>query len=218
MRYEAKNNYFKNLSTRHGNFINLPYSLAICHQLLQCYYNLNKEVIGHELEVGFGDTVSADILQNLGICLLNTEIAYRYVSSGSPPPTVFYYSDYSVGVYVYMSYYYYCSTRWVKVEGVEYRRRCVVIIGMDDEDPIFGCVEAIYIIASRVYLHVSAQTIVKYSSHFHAFVIAHTSLVQQKLVEPEQLMSPFPLQMRFVSGLTTHGNIVVVLKHSICVL
>ena len=121
MRYEAKNKYFKSLATRLGNFINLPYSLAMHHQQLQCYYNLNKEVIGHELEVGPGDTVSADILQNLGIFLLNTEIPYRYVSSVSPPPPpiVFYYS---VGVYVYMSYYYYCSTRWVKVEGVEYRR------------------------------------------------------------------------------------------------
>ena len=89
---------------------------------------------------------------------------------------------------------------------------------MDDEDPIFGYVEAIYIIASQVYLHVSAQTIVKYSSHFHAFVVAPTSPVQQKFVEPEQLMSPFPLQLRSVSGLTTHGNMAVVLKHSICVL
>ena len=117
-----------------------------------------------------------------------------------------------------MSNYYYCSTRWVKVDGVEYRRPSVVIIGVDDDDPIFGCVEAIYIIASQVYLHVSVQTIVKYSSHFHAFVIAPTSPTQQKLVEPEQLVSPFPLQMRSVSGLTTHGNMAVMLKHSICVL
>ena len=115
-----------------------------------------------------------------------------------------------------MSYYY--STRWVKVEGVEYRRRCVVIIGMGDDDPIFGCIEEIYIIASQVYLHVSAQRIIKYSSHFHAYVIAPTFPIQQKLVEPEQLVSPFPLQMRSVGGLTTHGNMAVVLKHSICVL
>lgn len=119
-----------------------------------------------------------------------------------------------------MLYYYYCSTRWVKVEGVEYRQRCVVIMGMDDDDddPIFGCVEAVYVIASQVYLHVSAQTIVKYSSHFHAYVITPTSPVQQKLIEPDQLVSPFPLQMRSVSGLTTHGNMAVVLKHGICVL
>ena len=95
---------------------------------------------------------------------------------------------------------------------MEYRQRCVVIIGMDDDDPILGCIEEIYIIASQVYLHVSAQTIVKYSSHFHAFVVAPTSPIQQKLVKPEQLVSPFPLQMRPVSGLTTHGNMAVVQK------
>ena len=88
---------------------------------------------------------------------------------------------------------------------------------MDDDDPIFGCVEAIYIVASQVYLHVSVQTIVKSSSHFHIFVMAPTS-TQQKVVEPEQLVSPFPLQTRSVSDLTTHGNMAVLLKHSICVL
>lgn len=80
MRYEAKNKYFKSLATRLGNFINLPYSLAMRHQQLQCYYNLNKEVIGHELEVGPGDTVSTDILRNMGMSLSNTDTPYRYVS------------------------------------------------------------------------------------------------------------------------------------------
>ena len=73
MRYEAKN---KSLATRLGNFINLPYSLAMRHQQLQCY----KEVIGHELEVGPGDTVSTDILWNMGMSLSNTDTPYRYVS------------------------------------------------------------------------------------------------------------------------------------------
>ena len=73
------------MAARLGNFINLPYSLAMRHQQLQCYYNLNKEIIGHELEVGPGDTVSADILRNLGMSLLSTEIPYRYIMSVLPP-------------------------------------------------------------------------------------------------------------------------------------
>ena len=57
-----------------------------------------------------------------------------------------------------MLYYYHCRSGWVKVEGVEYRRGCVVIMGVDDDDPIFGCVKAIlYVVASQVYLHVSVQ-------------------------------------------------------------
>ena len=106
MRYEAKNKYFKSLATRLGNFINLPYSLTMHHQQLQCYYNLNMEVVGHELEVGPGDTVSADILQNFGMSLLSTEIPCRYISS-VVPLIVFIALLMLPGIYSYMFYYYY---------------------------------------------------------------------------------------------------------------
>ena len=59
----------------------------------------------------------------------------------------------------------------------------------------------------------------KYSSHFHANVYSspYSSPIQQKLIKPEELVSPFPLQMRSVGGLTTHENMAVVLEHSIFV-
>ena len=37
MRYEAKHSYFKCLENTLGNFINLPYFLAVRHQHHQCY-------------------------------------------------------------------------------------------------------------------------------------------------------------------------------------
>lgn len=37
------------------------------HQQLQCYYNLNSEVISKELEYGFLDTVSTEVLYQLGL-------------------------------------------------------------------------------------------------------------------------------------------------------
>ncbi len=37
MRYEAKHSYFKQLALSMGNFINIEHSLAMRHQLLQCY-------------------------------------------------------------------------------------------------------------------------------------------------------------------------------------
>lgn len=67
MRFEAKNKYFKGLAVRIGNFVNIPVTLAKRHQQLQCYYNLNKDVIEKELEAGAGDTVSTDILLELGL-------------------------------------------------------------------------------------------------------------------------------------------------------
>ena len=43
--YEAKHSYFKKLSQNIGNFINLPYTLAIRHQKLQCYYGIGKVLV-----------------------------------------------------------------------------------------------------------------------------------------------------------------------------
>lgn len=55
MRYEAKHSYFKRLAQTMGNFINLPYSLAMRHQTLQCYWNTNQsEIPGSGLTVGPG--------------------------------------------------------------------------------------------------------------------------------------------------------------------
>lgn len=55
MRYEAKHVYFKGFAQSMGNFINLPYSLAMRHQHLQCYLGASThELPGTDLEVGLG--------------------------------------------------------------------------------------------------------------------------------------------------------------------
>ena len=59
MRYEAKHAYFKGLAQSMGNFINLPYSLAMRHQQLKCYLSMN----GGELP-GVGLDVGPDLLQS----------------------------------------------------------------------------------------------------------------------------------------------------------
>ena len=57
MRYEAKHSYFKKLAQSIGNFINLPYTLAMRHQQLQCYLNVNTNDMpgwNNNVEVGKG--------------------------------------------------------------------------------------------------------------------------------------------------------------------
>jgi hypothetical protein len=51
MRYEAKHSYFKQLAHSMGNFINLPYSLAMRHQQHQCYV---KNAAAEEMITGPG--------------------------------------------------------------------------------------------------------------------------------------------------------------------
>ena len=78
MRFEVKNKYIKGLAVRMGNFINAPYTLAVRHQQLQCYYNLNQEIIGKECECGPSDTISTDVLSGLGLEMSLGSEPYRY--------------------------------------------------------------------------------------------------------------------------------------------
>ena len=57
MRFEAKHSYFKKLAHSMGNFVNITYSLAMRHQLYQCYLNINSEELpgwAHNVEAGPG--------------------------------------------------------------------------------------------------------------------------------------------------------------------
>lgn len=59
MRFEAKHKYFKHLATVMSNLTNVCYSLALRHQLHQCYLSLNADsLVGEELEIGPGTYVT----------------------------------------------------------------------------------------------------------------------------------------------------------------
>lgn len=54
-RFEAKHKYFQCLAYLMGNFTNICYSLALRHQLHQCYLMLNTQTFsGEKIDVGPG--------------------------------------------------------------------------------------------------------------------------------------------------------------------
>ena len=60
MRFEAKHQYFKRLTTSMGNFINLPHSLSVRHQCHQSYILSCADSFKDHIDVGPGThTVSA---------------------------------------------------------------------------------------------------------------------------------------------------------------
>ena len=63
MRFEAKHSYFKKITQSVGNFINLPYTLAMRHQKLQCYHRMNNfEYHSGTLDVGPGEYIISHLL------------------------------------------------------------------------------------------------------------------------------------------------------------
>ena len=68
MRYEAKHSYFKKLAQSIGNFINLPWTVPMRHQLLQCYeYATDGSILDLNPEIGPGKDSILRIEQCTGI-------------------------------------------------------------------------------------------------------------------------------------------------------
>ena len=101
---------------------------------------------------------------------------------------------------------------------MKYRSPCVLIVGVSGDEPAFARLEQIYIISSDVYVKVLMLSIVKYSVHFHAYVVSPTSPQLFKIIKIDDLYSPFPLHPRVVCGLTCSGQHAVILKHALCVM
>lgn len=65
MRYEAKHNYFKRLAQNLGNFINISWTLALRHQVWQCYKWLGTDQHDdHNIGPGMAASTSACSLWN----------------------------------------------------------------------------------------------------------------------------------------------------------
>lgn len=75
MRFEARHKYFKGIAYKLGNFINITYTLAMRHQQLQCYQQMNTTSIeGEDVEIGPSDKVS---ISQLTGCTLTSSSLYR---------------------------------------------------------------------------------------------------------------------------------------------
>ena len=107
-----------------------------------------------------------------------------------------------------------CSIKWVTCDGIEYRKPCVLIVAAGDDDPVFGRLEEIYVVAAENYLKVAMQCIVRCCAHFHAYVITSKSPKEYQLVKISDIFSRYPLYPRSVSTLSSCGRYAVVLKHA----
>ena len=113
---------------------------------------------------------------------------------------------------------YLCSTKWVKSDGLEYRKPCVLMVSVEDDDPVFARLEEIFVVSAEIYFKVAMQTTVRYSVHFHAYVITSKSPREYRLIKINDLFNPFPLHPRTVHTLTSPGQYAVILKHGLCTL
>lgn len=89
-------------------------------------------------------------------------------------------------------------TSWVKKDNILYKPSCVVILGVEDEYPLFGKVQDIYIVdSSRVYFCVRLLSTLEFNSHRHVYLVKLTT--STSIVCISSLCNVFPLSLRKIS-------------------
>ena len=103
-------------------------------------------------------------------------------------------------------------TKWVKLNGQLYKAPCAVVIGVEDDYPLFAEMDdALYVTEEKkVLASVNLLTATEFKTHFHCYIVERTSTY--KMVALDTLFSPFPLHVR---QLSSSAKLCIVVKHHI---
>lgn len=84
---------------------------------------------------------------------------------------------------------------WVKITGCLYKPNCVVVLGVEDDYPVFGLTKNLFAVDSgQVYFEVTKLTTVQYNSHRHLYHVRRSP--DTLCIAYNALHIPLPLHCR----------------------
>ena len=103
----------------------------------------------------------------------------------------------------------------MKINGTLYKKPCALIHSVQNEDvPQFVELEDIIIIDNKPHFLVNLLSTEYFNEHFNAYVIRKGG--PKQLLSPEYLISPFPVHLRKIEGLTMFTQRAIVVKYHLC--
>ena len=102
-------------------------------------------------------------------------------------------------------------SNWVKANGILYQKPCVLRV--ENDYPVFGKLENIYLVINRVLFHVAVLETRNFNKHLQAYTIDYTSNLE--IIIHTQLVIPLPVHIHRVTLMDTSQS-VIVCKHHIC--
>ena len=162
-RFEAKHKYFKHLANVLGNFTNICYSLALRHQLHQCYLAANSGTpSSEEIEVGPGNCFYVhkhsfhkwNQLEHKFILFYASKLLFPRICCGMPVNLVLEFNCriinykfvqvlscthacyYKLENVIHMDQVFFnsYSANWVRVKGTKYQTPCCLVIGKGESE------------------------------------------------------------------------------------
>ena len=168
MRFEAKNRFFKDVI--HGNFKNIPYTLAFEHQLWLCHqlYSAKKK----ETFLYIGDEVKGDITVNFRTSALYT--------------TLLMHLDMPLNTGLLL------KCKYVRLSGIEYRRGAIVRL-TDSSDTLpfyYASIADIYVYNSFKFFICLPYNTEHYDTHYNASIVSPNCVMTPQLIPCDKLYFP----------------------------
>lgn len=97
------------------------------------------------------------------------------------------------------------------MDGILYQKPCALLLGVDDDYPLFGRLDDIFIIDNRFLFSVTLLNTLLFNHHYQGYVIDQTS--NTNIIAHSQLLSPFPMHIHSLPSQTLK---IIICKHHIC--
>ena len=171
LRFEAKNGYFKSVSTNTKNHKNMCYSMAKRHQMFMYLFYKQEHLLNKSAPQGVhSKEIDIDIL------LPNVKVMVQNVTNKSQI----------------------CQSKAVVVDGHRYESGEAVCIDFKDDEYVFSKIDSALFLNGLVYLLCLNMIVESFNSHLHAYKIIDTD--RYHLVKVSELLDYHPLGIYTVSG------------------
>lgn len=172
MRFEAKHNFFRRLSHIVCNFRNISKTMAMRHQMMQCYIIYSRKSIdSHALEVGPGSVV---LLQ---------DVADGKIIAGLL-------KNVAIDAHVFIA-------KWVSIHGVSYRSGMFLVVAVNgDGQPVFSRIKHILVVEGKSCFVLEQWRTVDFERHIYAFCVERDKSTITQVLNAHCLLDYYPLSIK----------------------
>ncbi len=100
--------------------------------------------------------------------------------------------------------------KWINVYGTLYKKPCALIVGTQNDLPLFGELQNLLTVNGKVYFHVQLFKTIHFNDHYHAYLVE--SSTDYRTVCHSELACHSPIHIRHLR-VCQQGQKALVLKY-----
>ena len=111
------------------------------------------------------------------------------------------------------NHYNFYRANWVKIDNISYQKPCALLIGVENDYPLFDRLEDIFVVNNRVLFHITQLETLYFDGHLQGYVISYTS--NNDIILSTQLHSHIPMHIHRTPSLDNDFITIIFCKYHI---